>query len=94
VGFIVKYRAGNEFFYINPMPNHLFTSRFRDENLMLVVAVEQYSFKHNIAPQDALLLFMQNNIHNLIRKNYEALHTQSLDESFYFAEDVLARLKK
>jgi hypothetical protein len=63
----------------------------RDENLMLVVAVEEYSYKYNLTPQDTLTLFMQNNIHNLIRKNYGALHTQNLDESFYFAEDILAR---
>jgi hypothetical protein len=76
------------------MQNQLFTERFKEENLMLVVAVEQYSLKYNIVPQDVLLLFMQHNIHNLIRKNHAALHTQSLDESFYFAEDILARLEK
>jgi len=68
--------------------------RLRDENLMIVVAVEEYSHKYKLTPQDALSLFMQNGIHNLIRKNYEALHTQSLEESFYFAEDVLARKLK
>lgn len=61
---------------------------------MIVVAVEEYSNKYNLAPQDTLLLFTQNNIHNLIRKNYEALHTQSLDEAFGFAEDILARKRK
>ena len=61
---------------------------------MLVAAVEEYSHKYNLAPRDTLVLFMQNNIHTLIRKNYGALHTQSLDESFYFAEDVLARKQK
>jgi len=66
----------------------------RDENLMLVVAVELYSNKYNLTPQDTLTLFMQNNILNLIRKNYGALHTQNLDESFYFAEDILARKQK
>ncbi|MDR3000544.1 MAG: DUF3791 domain-containing protein [Fibromonadaceae bacterium] len=66
----------------------------RDENLMIVVAVEEYSHKYNLTPQDTLLLFMQNNINNLIRKNYGALHTQSLDEGFRFAEDILARKQK
>ncbi len=66
----------------------------RDINLMLVVAVELYSNKYNLTPQDTLTLFMQNNINNLIRKNYGALHTQNLDESFYFAEDILARKQK
>jgi hypothetical protein len=68
--------------------------RMRDENLMIVVAVEEYSQKYKLTPQDVLSLFMQNDIHNLIRKNYEALHTQSLEESFYFAEDVLVRKLK
>jgi len=68
--------------------------RLRDENLMLVVAVEEYSHKYKLAPQDALSLFVQNDIHKLIRKNYKALSTQSLEEGFYFAEDVLARKSK
>jgi hypothetical protein len=69
----------------------IMTQRERDENLMLVVAVEEYAHKYNITPQETLLLFLQNNINNLIRKNYDALHTQNLDESFYFAEDILTR---
>jgi hypothetical protein len=70
------------------------SQQLRDENLMLVVAVEEYSCKYNLKPQDTLMLFMQNNINNLIRKNYGALHTQSLDEAFKFAEDILARKQK
>ena len=66
----------------------------RDENLMLVAAVEEYSYKYNLTPQDTLTLFIQNNINTLIRKNYDALHTQNLDESFYFAEDILVRKQK
>ncbi|MCL2283704.1 MAG: DUF3791 domain-containing protein [Fibromonadales bacterium] len=70
------------------------TQAERDANLMLVVAVEEYSQKYNLAPQDTLILFTQNNINHLIRKNYGALHTQDLDESFHFAEDILARKLK
>jgi len=61
---------------------------------MIVVAVEEYSHKYKLTPQDTLSLFMQNGIHTLIRKNYAALHTQSLEESFYFAEDILTRKLK
>ena len=70
------------------------TQTERDQNLMLVVAVEEYSHKYSLKPQDTLSLFMQNNILGLIRKNYGALHTQSIHEAFRFAEDVLARMGK
>ena len=56
---------------------------------MLVAAVEGYSFKHNIGAKDAFDLFRQHGVFDLIRSQYDTLHTQSLDESVSFAEDVL-----
>jgi hypothetical protein len=70
------------------------TQTERDENLMIVVAVEGYSHKHKISPQDTLSLFMRHDINKLIRRNYGALHTQAFDEPLLFAEDVLARKMK
>jgi len=70
------------------------TQTERDENLMIVVAVEGYSHKHKISPKDALSLFIQNDVNWLIRRNYGALHTQPFDEPLLFAEDVLARKLK
>jgi len=70
------------------------TQNERDENLMIVVAVEGYSHKHNISPKDTLSLFMRHDINKLIRRNYGALHTQAFDEPLLFAEDVLARKMK
>ncbi|MDR0506966.1 MAG: DUF3791 domain-containing protein [Dysgonamonadaceae bacterium] len=67
------------------------TKQQRDANLMIVVAVEQYAMKYGISTSEAFELFRQNEIHTLIRKHYNALHTQPLDESFYFADDVLKR---
>jgi hypothetical protein len=67
------------------------TQTERDENLMIVVAVEGYSHKHKISPQETLSLFIQNDVNRLIRRNYGALHTQGFDEPLLFAEDVLAR---
>ncbi len=61
----------------------------RDENLMLVAAVEQYAKKHKISTADSYTLFLKYGINRLIRQHYNALHTQPLDESYYFAEDVL-----
>jgi hypothetical protein len=63
----------------------------RDENLMVVVATEQYAKKYSLPAAETFAFFRKNGINTLIRKHYNALHTQALDESFYFAEDVLKR---
>ena len=62
----------------------------RDQNLMLVYAVEGYSQRHNLSEKDVISLFLKHGINNMIRKNYNALHTQDFDESISFAEDVLS----
>jgi hypothetical protein len=62
----------------------------RDKNLMLVYAVEGYSQLHNLPEKDVIALFQKHGINRLIRDNYNALHTQNLDESVSFAEDVLS----
>ena len=69
-------------------------SRERDENLMIVTAVEGYSFKQNMNEKDVFELFSRHDIFNLLRSQYDTLHTQSLDESISFAEDVLSRAAK
>ena len=65
--------------------------RQRDENLMLVAAVEQYAQKYGISTIKSLALFRQYGIAALLRRHYNALHTQPLEESFYFAEDIIKR---
>jgi hypothetical protein len=70
------------------------TKRQKDENLLVVVAVEQYANKYGIPTAEAFALFRENGINTLIRKHYNTLHTQPLDESFHFADDVLKRLLK
>ena len=67
------------------------TDTERDQNLMFVYAVEGYSQQHNLSEKDVIVLFRKHGINHLIRKNYGALHTQDLDESISFAEDVLSR---
>jgi hypothetical protein len=66
------------------------TETEHDQNLMLVYAVEGYSHRHNLHEKEVITLFRKHGINNLIRKNYNALHTQGLDESISFAEDVLS----
>jgi hypothetical protein len=66
-------------------------SQYRDENLMLITAIERYAQRHCISTAKSFDIFRQYGINQLIRKHYNALHTQPLDESFYFAEDVIKR---
>ena len=62
----------------------------REQNLMIVYAVEGYSQRHKLPEKDVITLFRKYGINRLIRKNYDALHTQGLDESISFAEDILS----
>jgi hypothetical protein len=61
-----------------------------DQNLMIVYAVEGYSQRHNMPEKEVITLFRKHEINHLIRKNYNALHTQDLDECITFAEDILS----
>ena len=66
------------------------TETERDQNLMIVYAVEGYSQLHNLPEKNVISLFWKYGINELIRKNYNTLHTQDLDECISFAEDVLS----
>jgi hypothetical protein len=57
--------------------------------MMVVAAVEGYSIKQGLSPAFVFGLFKEKDVFSAIRGSYEALHTQSLDESVTFAEDVL-----
>ncbi len=63
----------------------------RDQNLMIGYAVEGCSMRHHLSEADTLSLFQKHRLTDLIRKKYNALHTQDLDESILFAEDVLLK---
>jgi hypothetical protein len=70
------------------------TRREKDQNLMLVAAADGYAWRHGMPVGTTLDLFRQYGISQILRENYETLHTQSLDESALFAEDVLARMMR
>jgi hypothetical protein len=59
---------------------------------MVVAAVEGYSFGHGMDEKDAFDLFSRHDLFDLLRSQYDTLHTQSLDESVSFAEDILSRV--
>ena len=69
------------------------TNTQHDENLLVVVAVEEYAKRHRISSHDALCLFLKFGITEAIRRCYATLHTQDLYECVSFAEDILKRSK-
>jgi uncharacterized protein YhbP (UPF0306 family) len=72
----------------------MYDQKLRDENLLVVAAVEGYSLKHGIPAKETLAIFDQKNLIDIIRSNYETLHTQGLSESAAFAEDVLTQSRR
>lgn len=63
-----------------------------DKNLMVVEAIEGYALNHGMQPREVFLLFRNNGILELLRTQYKTLHTQSMEESIYFVEDILRRV--
>jgi hypothetical protein len=67
------------------------TKEERGQNLIIVAAVEGYADTHRITPLEAFDLFERHDLFQILRDNYSTLHTQSLFEGAYFAEDYLSR---
>jgi len=63
----------------------------REENLLVVVAVEEYSRRYNMSAHDTLALFLKFGITDLIRQCYDTLHTQDIYECVDFADDIIKR---
>jgi hypothetical protein len=70
------------------------TELWRDENLMIIYAVEGYARRHSMTPQKILKLFREYGVTKAIRQCYNTLHTQDYDEAVYFAEDFIEARKK
>lgn len=62
-----------------------------DANLLVVTAVEGYAQNHNMTESEVFNEFSKYKIIPLVREQYEALHTQPLEETVYFVEDVMAQ---
>ena len=67
------------------------TKTKRGQNLLVVVAVEEYARRHGLSAHDTLQLFLKYGITESIRQCYETLHTQDIYECVSFAEDILKR---
>ena len=66
-------------------------SRTRDANLLVVAAIDCYAARRGMTHHQACVVLRDAGVLDLIRSNYEPLHTQSLDEAAAFAEDVMNR---
>lgn len=62
-----------------------------DKNLLVVTAVEGYAQKYNLSEEDVCRKFNQHGILNLVRQEYDALHTQPLEETVDFVDDVMSQ---
>lgn len=65
-----------------------------DKNLLVVTAIEGYAENHHISQSEAYEKFKKYNMFETIRNEYDALHTQSLEEAVSFAEDVINRYER
>ena len=63
----------------------------RNENLIIVAAVERYASMHGIVTVEAFDLFKRYDLFSILRENYETLHTQGLFEGAFFADDYISR---
>lgn len=62
-----------------------------DQNLLIVEAIEGYAYRHKMEAREVYWLFRQHDLFHLIRDNYGVLHSQNLEESINFCEDILRR---
>ena len=67
------------------------TQTERNENLIIVAAVEQYANMHGIGVVEAFDLFKKHDLFSILRECYDTLHTQDLFEGAFFADEYIAR---
>ena len=67
------------------------TQTERNENLIIVAAVERYASMHGIGVVEAFDLFKSYDLFSILRENYNTLHTQDLFEGASFAADYISR---
>ncbi len=63
----------------------------KDKNLLVVTAVGGFAENHHLSEEEVYKKFSRYGIIDLVRKEYDALHTQPLEETVRFVEDVMAR---
>ncbi len=63
----------------------------KDKNLLVVAAVEGFAENHHLPEDEVYERFSRHGVIDLVRAEYDALHTQSLEETVRFVEDVMGR---
>ncbi len=63
----------------------------QESDLIFVVTTENYAARHKMSISNVLNLFSKKNIYNLLRSQYEVLHTLDFNESLEFVEDYLCK---
>jgi hypothetical protein len=66
----------------------------KDQNLSIIVAVEGYAQRHNMSEKNVFELMKKYEINTMLRSAWDVLHTQALEESINYVEDVLAWKQK
>ncbi|MCD7823554.1 MAG: DUF3791 domain-containing protein [Oscillospiraceae bacterium] len=68
------------------------SDRIKKESDLIVVAVaEEFGYKKNMEMSEVLKLFEDKGIFELLRSQYDVLHTLDLSEGTEYVEDYLAR---
>ena len=63
----------------------------QESDLIFVITTENYATRHKMNILNVLKLFSKKNIYNLLRSQYEVLHTLDFNESLEFVEDYLSK---
>jgi hypothetical protein len=63
----------------------------REKNLIVVAAIGKYAEMHGINNAEAFEIFKRYDLPDILRNNYDTLHTQDLFEGARFADDYIAR---
>ena len=63
----------------------------QESDLIFVITTENYAARHKMTILNVLKLFSKKNIYNLLRSQYEVLHTLDYNESLEFVEDYLCK---
>ena len=63
----------------------------QESDLIFVITTENYATRHKMSVLNVLKLFSKKNIYNLLRSQFEVLHTLDFNESLEFVEDYLSK---
>lgn len=66
-------------------------TKMNDMNFMIVSTIEEFGYRHQISTAVVFELFKKNHLFDMIRSQYDVLHTLPLSESTDMAESLLKK---